>query len=62
MNTAADNQDETLNYVINSVDIMHFSLSKSQVFMIVKSVEEIIGENQSVGISVMRIYKENSEV
>ena len=40
---------------------MHFSLSKSQVFMIVKSVEEIIGENQSVGISVMRIYQQIEE-
>ena len=59
---AADNQDETLNYVIKSVDIMHFSKRNSQVFMIVKSVEEIIGESQSIGISVMRIYKENIEV
>jgi hypothetical protein len=41
---------------------MHFSKRNSQVFMIVKSVEEIIGESQSIGISVMRIYKENIEV
>lgn len=38
---------------------MHFFHRKSEIFIIVKSVEEIIGENQEVIMQVMRFYKEN---
>ena len=40
---------------------MHFALSNGDVYMIVKSVEEIIGENQVVGMNVIRIYTENNK-
>lgn len=40
---------------------MHFALKNGDVYMIVKSVEEIIGENQVVGMNVIRIYTEHNK-
>ena len=51
--------------MIGSVDIEHYSIDKDHIYMIVKSVEEVSTESQSLFINMIRIYQEreiNNEV
>ena len=41
-----------------SVDIEHYSIDKDHIYMIVKSVEEVSTDSQSLYINMIRIYKE----
>lgn len=51
-------QDESLNFLIGSVDIEHYSIDKEHIYMIVKSVEEVSSGSQTLFINMIRIYQE----
>lgn len=44
--------------MIGSVDIEHYSIDKDHIYMIVKSVEEVSTESQSLSVNMIRIYQE----
>jgi len=56
-----DMHEDTVLLSISAVDIEHYQHCEDEVFMVVKSVEEVVIDDHTIIFNIIRVYVEKEE-